>query len=136
MTTSKPSFQMPAWFSFGGYSLSGMTGFGIDFALLYWMVEYLQMHYVFAVAIGYAVGVTIHFLGCRFAVFRHTKEPLRVSYGTFVCVALAGILGVIAIVTVLVEIFGVPYGFARVLAAGLVGIVSFVIHQKVTFKVK
>lgn len=123
-------------YTFVAYSLSGFIGFSIDLSVLWLLLYHDHAHYLVAVFIGYLVGVSTHFMGCRFLIFSATKRLLLDTYIRFIFVALLGAVGVTGIVAVLVEFLRVETFPARVAAAATVGVFSFFTHRRVSFGIR
>lgn len=119
--------------AFVAYSISGFVGFSIDLTLLWLLLAKAHLHYAPAVFLGYLLGVTIHFAGCRFLIFASTERTLSGAYSRFVLVALLGAFSITGIVAALIEIFAVQPFPARVAAAATVGIIGFFTHKRISF---
>lgn len=116
------------------YTLMGVTGFGVDLAVFSVLLYVCMAHYLVATIIGFVVGSSVtYLLSCRY-VFDPQVRSVSRSYAVFLSISVGAValtsLGMYLAVDRM-EAGPVP---ARVIVASLIGMVSFVLHKKVSFR--
>lgn len=116
------------------YSIAGGTAFAVDLLCFYLLTHYTGLHYLGVTILAFAVGTTLHFVLTRFLVFTKTTRRVKESYPIFVSVTSLGLVLTTLGMYVAVGILDLEKVFSRILVAGLVGVLSFALHKKVSFK--
>lgn len=114
----------------------GAATFVLDLVLLYALVEYVGVDYRVATAVAFLLCVTLNYALARTLVFATSERSYSSGYGMYVALALLSMAIITTLVWLLVEYMLLPYLYARVLVAGLVGIFNYVMGVTVIFKVK
>ena len=126
----------PALQRFGRYALVGVSTFGADLALCLALHHWLQVPYPLAVALGFYAGMSLNYLISRRFVFRGTTRRLWQGYGYFALFALAASLLTSTLTSTLVAGAGLSLVLARVLVAGPVGVLNYLINLRFNFMVQ
>ena len=117
------------------YSSVGVSTFLFDLFLLYLFIDYLNIYYVYATAVAFAVAVSINYVLSRRFVFKGTLRSAHAGYGVFLLIALAGLCAVTGLIVVFVEVLHMHYLPSRVIIAGIVGMWNYLMNLYVNFKV-
>ena len=118
------------------YGVAGGSAFIFDFALIYILIEYVEIHYLIAVPIAFIVGTMINYGINHLWVFKGTQQNVKTGYVLFLIVAIVGVLLTMGFMYMMIEWWNVQTLWARVIAAGLVYIWSFSANFIFTFKEK
>lgn len=111
-----------------------MTAFGIDLLVFWLLTQYTEIHYILDTALAFIVGTSLHFLLTSRYVFRRAERSGEEAYGLFLIIAGLGLLLTSGLMYLAVDYAALPPFAARVLVGGCVGVLSFVLHKKVSFK--
>jgi putative flippase GtrA len=117
------------------YTTIGVGTLLIDLALLYLATTYLHIPYYIATGLSFLIAVSINYSLSRAHIFRGTERSWHRGYLYFALIGIGGALLTTALVVLLVSTFGLYYIFARILVAGIVGIVNYLSNLYFTFKV-
>lgn len=120
---------------FIGYSIIGTTAFALDLSLIYFFRDIALLPYWVAVPVAFLISTSLHYVVARHLVFSDTTRPLGEGYGYFILIMVVNALLVTGLVALLVEYGHTSVYLARILVAGLVGILSFFLNTKYNFKV-
>ena len=123
------------WIRFLRYSTVGVLTFGLDLCILYVLTEVFHVFYLYAIAVGFTVGITVNYTICRPWVFKHTERTLHLGYWYFVGAGFVALLVILSSVGLLVGTFGVPLFVARVIVSGIVGYGNYLMNLYWNFKV-
>jgi putative flippase GtrA len=126
----------PAAWRFARYALVGVSTFGADLTLCLMLHHWLLVPYPIAVAVGFYAGMTGNYLISRRFVFRGTARRLWQGYGYFALFALAASLLTSTLTSALVAGAGLSLLLARVLVAGPVGVLNYLINLRYNFMVQ
>ncbi|MFA5997631.1 MAG: GtrA family protein [Candidatus Paceibacterota bacterium] len=117
------------------YSGVGVGTFLLDLALLFILTDFLQMQYVVATGLAFALAVSLNYVISRATVFRGTLRSHRRGYVNFILFALVGMGASMAGMHVLVSVFALYYIYARIAVAGFVGVWNYLMNLYVNFAV-
>jgi len=117
------------------YSLVGGSTFLLDLALLFLLIDCLQIDYLRAAGVAFLVAVSINYVVSRTFVFPGTTRTLKQGYFNFIGIALLGLGLVVGGMFVVVEKLGVSYLVARILIAAVTGFWNYLMNLFVNFKV-
>lgn len=126
----------PAVQRFARYALVGVSTFGFDLALCLALHHWLSVPYPIATAVGFYMGMSLNYLTSRRFVFRGTTRRLWQGYGYFALFALAASLLTSTLVSLMIANFGLSLLLARVLVAGPVGVLNYLINLRYNFMVQ
>lgn len=112
---------------FAKYFVVALIGLVFDFGTLVLLHDALQVHYLFAAAVGFLVGLTVNYTLSTRYVFKDPKLSSRwLEFVLFGVVGLIG-LGILSLAMwLLVDVFGLWYVLAKCLATILVYIWNFI----------
>lgn len=116
------------------YTASGVTGFLIDLALFWVFLHIFELHYLVATSLGFVSGTSVHFLISRFAVFTTVHRSLHAAYVYFLSIGLLGLMTISGLMYLAVDLLHTDAFGARVLIGTIVGLMSFMLHKKITFR--
>jgi putative flippase GtrA len=117
------------------FTVSGLTCFTFDMLMLRWLTETMGVHYLVSAALAFLVAVSCHYLINRRWAFKGTERALVHGYAYFVTFAVINMSLMVASLSLLVEVFHVPYLSGRIGIAGALGIINFIANSTITFKV-
>lgn len=116
------------------YTAVGGISTAFDFFLIWFFTSVLGFFYLLSGALGFSIAHSCNYIVNREINYKNTKRSLREGYAYFITFGLLGLGATLGLLAFFVEVTHVPYLLARILAAIIVGIASFVINTKVTFK--
>lgn len=108
--------------------------FAIDLLLLWLLVQYAGAPRLAAATLAFMVAVSIHYLLCRAWVFCDSTRGLGAGYLYFIANAGIGLAATLALFATLVELTGIHYLIARVIASVFAGVVVFLLNATLNFK--
>lgn len=120
---------------FGKYALVGFATFLFDLVLLVFVIELLNVNYLIATPVAFAIAVTINYAISRYFVFRGTDRRLDHGYGYYILIAGTNAFAITAIVTLLIQYAGMHYFPARIAVAGFIGFFSYLLNLYLNFRV-
>jgi putative flippase GtrA len=127
--------RTPSLRRFLRYALVGASTLAFDLCLLYIATSILGIPYYFSTPATFLIAVSINYFISRRFVFYGTKRSIHHGYAYFIIVALLGALATTGLVALLVSFAHLYYLLARVLVAGVIGIVNYLFNLHVNFKV-
>jgi putative flippase GtrA len=108
------------------YAVAGGVAFVIDFAVLTFAVEQLDLHYLVAATAGFVAGCGTCYLVCVTWVFNEHRFDNRLHEAIVFALIGVAALGVNNVTMyILVDFAGVWYAFAKILTAGVVLLFNF-----------
>ena len=119
---------------FGRNTLASFLAFGIDIALLWMLVELSGLAYLAAAAIAFMVAMSVHYVISRIWVFAGSRRGMATGYLYFLINAGIGLVVTLAVFWALLELLGIHYLFARLVASILAGLVVFFLNAVFNFK--
>ena len=116
------------------YTFVGGGTFLIDLSLIYILKTFLAAPDSLAIGLGFLTAISINFIISYHFVFNGTKQTKSKGYIYFLTIAGAG-LAVVTVGTLSISTtFGISIYFARILIAGLVGLINFLLNNFFNFK--
>ena len=116
------------------YFFAGGIAFVIDFLLLYFLTDVLQLYYLFSSIVGFTVGLVITYLLSIFWIFDQRRFKNRTH--EFLIFAIIGIVG-LSLTTLCMYIFtttiGLHYLLSKIITVVLVSFVNFVLKKTILF---
>lgn len=98
------------------YGIIGVTGTGLDFLLLYFLVEYAHLQYLLAAAISIVLIFIACFTANKYWTFENWEERYFQQMFQYLLIRLFGLGINLVILYSLVEYLGLWYIFAKVFA--------------------
>ena len=115
--------------------LSSSLGFSIDFGLLAFFVEILQVYYLIAASMSFAAGTTMtYILSVRWIFSRRKVRDRRLEYLLFTAVGVIGLLLNAVLLWLFTESAGVHYLLSKIIAASMVFFWNFVARKLLLFR--
>ncbi|HWH18878.1 MAG TPA: GtrA family protein [Allosphingosinicella sp.] len=118
---------------FARNTVASCFSFAIDLLLLWLLVRFAGLGPLAAAAPAFLAAITIHYWLCRIWVFRGTARGVAAGYVYFLINAGVGLAITMALFAALVELAGLHYLAARVLASVAAGIVVFLLNAVLNF---
>lgn len=118
------------------YVTIGFLGTGLDFLLLYTLVEYAHLYYIFAAIISVSIVLWISFSLNKYWTFRNREQQYIRQLLKYLVSHAAGQILNFSILILLVEIFDLWYIFAKVCATAIVVTWNFLITKNWVFLTK
>ena len=115
------------------YVIVGLLGTGLDFLILFLLVEYLHLFYLLAALISILIVFWISFSLNKYWTFRKKEGNYFRQMLKYLLAHSVGVGINLAILTILVEIFGFWYIFAKVIATTVVLAWNFLVTKKWVF---
>lgn len=113
----------------------GIVAFACDLGLLFLLTEFEVLPYWIAVPVAFLTATSAHYASVLVTAFSDTTRSASEGYLYFIVIMSINALLITVLVTGLVELLGAPLYPARVAVAGLIGVWSFFLNSKYTFKV-
>lgn len=120
---------------FAMYIVCGGTATIVDWGLTYSLTSLLGLWYVASVTLAYIGGVATNYSLNKAYTFKNKSRQIGRQLLAFQVVAGIGFLLNLGIVVGLVELLGLWYMLAKVIATGMVLAWSFVGHKHFTFRI-
>jgi len=105
-----------------------------SYPALYWALGPLKLHYMAVLGAAYLINTAVAYLSQKYFVFK-TSGNFGKEFAKFLSLQVAIFAINSLVLPVAVEVFKVQPVIAQTLFALLLAVVSFVFHDKVTFKV-
>ena len=118
----------------GRNTVASVATFAVDIALLGLLVEVLGLVYLPAAAIAFLLAMTVQYALSRVWVFRRSDRGMATGYFYFLVNAGIGLVTTLAMLFALVELAGLFYIVARVIASVVSGLVMFLLNAVYNFK--
>jgi len=117
------------------YGAVGLVAFVADFATLYLLKTYLNLHYLVAAAFGFIVGLLINYSLSIKWVFSYRKiKNAKVELLIFVFIGVAGLLINELVMYVCTGLLLFYYLYSKILATMIVFIWNFAVRRATLFK--
>jgi len=106
----------------------------IDLFFLWFFTEVTGIFYLFSAVLAFLIGTTVNYSLNRAWTFKGTKTSRAKGFVSFTTIGGIGLVLTIALMALFVEIFGLHYLIARIIAAFLVLIWNFSMNSVFTFR--
>jgi len=117
------------------YGSVGTSTFLFDLGIVFFLINVFDVHYLHAVAIGFVVGITLHYAISRLWVFKGTERTIHHGYLYFVTAGIVSLTTVLLLVSILVGGLGMPLIIARPMISAVVGSANYLFNLYLNFKV-
>jgi len=104
-----------------------------SYPALYWALGPLKLHYMLVLGVAYALNTAVAYLSQKYFVFKTSGNQAR-EFSKFLGLQIAIFAVNSCVLPLAVEMFHVQPVIAQTSFALLLAVVSFVFHDKVTFK--
>lgn len=111
-----------------------MSTYFLDIAIVSLLHYGLAVPVLPALLIGFGIGVFTNYVLCYLVIYRGTEQKFIAGLLIFVSLALVGSVIIITMTPWLQTTFGFPLLIARTCAAGVIGIINFLINTFYNFK--
>ena len=116
------------------YAAVSAVAFGVDFAILYLLVETAGWHYLLAATCSFLTGAVVAYVLSTRLVFRFRRlSDRRLEFTVFAGIGVIGVVINGIVMYVVVEAFGVQYLIAKVAAASLTFGTNFLLRRWALF---
>ncbi len=122
-------------YRFARYAMVGASTLLLDLGMLYIAVSILNIPYYIATPIAFLIAVSCNYILSRKIVFTGSARGWRMGYVYFSLVGILGALTTTGIMTILISSYGMYYLVARVIVAGIVGMINYLFNLYFNFKV-
>lgn len=120
---------------FARYLSVGVSTFVLDLGMLYVAVNFLGIPYYLATPGAFLIAVTCNYFISRPFVFKGSTRAWHHGYAYFILLAIAGAAATTVLVAALVSYAHMFYIVARILVAGIIGMVNYLVNLHHNFKV-
>ena len=131
----QPFAQKPGLYRFGKYSVVGITTFALDLALLILFTDYFGINPVPAAGTTFLIAITVNYLLSRRYVFHETAKSHLSTYVVFTLLGIGGLILVMSLMHFATTILKWHYVESRILIAGIVGILNYLLNLYVNFDI-
>ncbi len=116
------------------YVFVGGAAFGVDYLALYLLAHFAGLHYLLAASLSYLLGMVANYLvSVRWVFdFRRIRQWER-EFAIFFMIGIAGLILNGLAITLLVELAGVPYMAAKLVAAAAILFFNFGARKALLF---
>ena len=112
------------------FCIVGGLSFLIDYGLLYALTEFVGINYLYSAGLSFTVSVAINYWLCVTYVFKGAKKQTRKQATIFIGSSIVGLgLNQICMWT-FVEICGIHYMIAKIIATAIVTIWNYIMKRK------
>lgn len=119
------------------YVFSGGTAAASNVVTLFILVEFGNVHYLYASILAFIFSLAISFTLHKFLTFRDQEtRNIHKQIGRYLAVILGNLVLNTTLVYVLVELLGVWYLFAQIIGAALVAVTGYIGYKYFVFREK
>jgi putative flippase GtrA len=118
----------------GRSTIANIATFLFDLALLWAFVERLGVPYIPAAAGAFLLAISINYGVSRLWVFPHSDRGMALGFAYFLITAGIGLLVTMAVFVLLLEVAGLFYIAARIIASAVAGLIVFALNAGWNFK--
>ena len=119
---------------FGRNTVASFFAFAIDIALLFTLVEAVGLTYLPAATIAFLFAMSVHYFIARLWVFKESDRGLASGYVYFLMNAGIGLVVTLAVYWAMINLLGIYYLIARIVASIAAGILVFTLNAVFNFK--
>ena len=112
------------------FVLVGGACFVLDYGLLYVLTEYVGLYYLLSAGISFSVSVFVNYWLCLACVFRGADAQTRRAKMLFFGSSIAGLGLNQLLMWLLVDFAPIYYMIAKLIAAGIVMILNYVLKRR------
>ena len=116
------------------YCIVGGTAFLFDYAVLFYLTEYMRLYYLFSSVLGFITGIVINYYLSKWWVFTNAKAE---GFQSFLLFFLIGVMGLGMTVTGMwlgVELLQINYMFVKVGVTGFVLLWNYTARKRLVFQ--
>lgn len=119
----------------GRFVVVGGLAFLVDYSVLWALVDLLEVNYLFASTLSFAVSVVFNYVLSTFWVFDCAKDGNKVgNFIVFVVMSVIGLLLNLAIMWLTVDVLEIYYLVAKVVSTAIVMVYNFVSRKMILEK--
>ncbi|MBS1169654.1 MAG: polysaccharide synthesis protein GtrA [Burkholderiaceae bacterium] len=108
------------------YLIVGGLAFIADFSTLVFLTEKAGLHYLLSATIGFFIGTTLNYLLSTHWVFSvRSVSNRRKEFTLFAAIGVAGVALNAGIIAFQVELIGIPYSLAKLVATSMILFFNF-----------
>jgi len=112
------------------FILVGGACFVLDYGLLYILTEYGGLHYLLSAGVSFTISVFVNYWLCLVCVFRGANTQTHRAKILFFGSSIAGLGLNQLLMWMLVDLFGIYYMIAKLIAAGIVMVWNYVLKRR------
>ena len=112
------------------FILVGGACFVLDYGLLYILTEYGGLHYLLSAGVSFTIYVFVNYWLCLVCVFRGANTQTHRAKMLFFGSSIAGLGLNQLLMWMLVDLFGIYYMIAKLIAAGIVMVWNYVLKRR------
>ncbi|MBY0539765.1 GtrA family protein [Patescibacteria group bacterium] len=117
------------------YVFSGGTAAACNVIALFLLVEFANVHYLYASILSFIFSLAISFTLHKFLTFRNQQtDGIHKQIGRYLAVILGNLALNTTLVYALVELLGVWYLFAQIIGAALVAVTGYIGYKYFVFR--
>lgn len=114
----------------------GFVAFLVDIAIIFALVDFADMRYPYAVAIGFLVATTAAYLMSRNSIYANTQQPHSKALIYYFLISIAALLITVGGTVFFTEIVGLPFYIGRILIGIFISISGYLVDALFTFKLR
>lgn len=119
------------------YTLVGGLAFVVDFGLLFFLTEYVRLHYLISATISFLVGLLVNYVISTQWIFRDSK--IKNKKVEFILFGLIGVIGLIlnnVLIYLFTDVVGLYYMLSKLVTAIIVYMWNFLGRRYFLFNAK
>ena len=119
------------------YTLVGGLAFVVDFGLLFFLTEYVRLHYLISATISFLAGLLVNYVISTQWIFRDSK--IKNKKVEFILFGLIGVIGIIlnnVIIYLFTDVVGLYYMLSKLVTAIIVYMWNFLGRRYFLFNAK
>ena len=114
----------------------GLIAFLIDIAIIFALVDFTDMRYPYAVAIGLLVATTFAYLVARNSIYANSEEPHSKALVYYFFISVAALLITVGGTIFFTEVVGLPFYVGRIIMGLFISVSGYLVDCLVTFKLR
>ena len=115
------------------YGIAAFGGFAADYGALLLLKEWAGLHYLVAVPIAFAIGLTVNYLVGRWIVFQRTEKKLGQELILFVFISLVALAVTEGCMFLFTGLIGVDYRISRLISGVVTYLFNFFMRRWVLY---
>ena len=123
------------FFQFIKYIFVGGVAFLFDFSFLYFLTEFIGMHYLISATLSFVVGLNVNYFLAKYFVFKHSKiKNIKAEYIFIIFISLSGLLLNNGLLWILTELFGIFYLISKIISTFVILFYNFTVRKLFIFE--
>lgn len=118
------------------YIIIGGVATLLDWGMFSLAVTRLQIHYQFALALGYMAGGVFHYTTNKIITFKCRSKKLGSQLSLYILVGITSLLISMGVLAALINVFAISKVVSRMLTTGIMILPNYLLHKHISFSKK